>query len=46
MYINRLPYRFIDVHKFNKQVDVKANTFGSVMEDKSINKNLNKMNKK
>ena len=44
--INRLPYRFIDVHKFNKQVDVKANTFGSVMEDKSINKNLNKMNKK
>lgn len=40
--INRLPYRFIDVHKFNKQVDVKANTFGSVMEDKSINKNLNK----
>lgn len=27
--INRLPYRFIDVHKFNKQVDVKANTFGS-----------------
>lgn len=44
--INRLPYRFIDVHKFNKQVDVKANTFESVMEDKSINKNLNKMNKK
>lgn len=44
--INRLPYRFIDVHKFNKQVDVKVNTFGSVMEDKSINKNLNKMNKK
>lgn len=44
--INRLPYRFIDVHKFNKQVDVKANTFGSVMEDKSMNKNLNKMNKK
>ena len=44
--INRLPYRFIDVHKFNKQVDVKENTFGSVMEDKSINKNLNKMNKK
>ena len=44
--INRLPYRFIDVHKFNKQVDVKANTFGSVIEDKSINKNLNKMNKK
>lgn len=36
--INRLPYRFIDVHKFNKQVDVKANTFGSVMEDKSIKK--------
>lgn len=44
--INRLPYCFIDVHKFNKQVDVKANTFGSVMEDKGINKNLNKMNKK
>lgn len=34
--INRLPFRFIDVHKFNKQIDVKAHTFGSVIEDKNI----------
>ena len=40
--INRLPFRFIDAHKFNKQVDVKSNTFGSVMEDKNINDKLDK----
>lgn len=45
--IKRLPFRFVDVHKFNKQIDVKSNTFGSVMEDKNINDKLNKdrMNK-
>lgn len=31
--INRMPFRFVDVHKLNKQIDVKRNTFGSVMED-------------
>ena len=40
--INLLPFRFIDVHKFNKQVDVKANTFGSVIEDKNINNKFKK----
>lgn len=43
--INRLPFRFIDVHRLNKQVDVKENTFGSVMEDKNINENSHTMNK-
>lgn len=43
--INRLPFRFIDVHRLNKQVDVKKNTFGSVMEDKNINENLHTMSK-
>lgn len=28
----KLPYHFIDVHKFNKLVDVKSNTFGSKFE--------------
>lgn len=27
-----LPYKFIDVHKFDKQVDVKQNTYGSKFE--------------
>ena len=45
--IERLTFRFVDVHKFNKQIDLKLNTFGSVMEDKNINDKLNKdrMNK-
>lgn len=30
--INRLPYIFKDVHKLDKLVDVKANTYGSVIE--------------
>lgn len=41
--INRLPFRFVDVHKFDKQIDVKTHTFGSVMEDKNINNKLHKM---
>ena len=40
--IDRLPFRFVDMHKLNKQIDVKANTFGSVMEDKNINNKLKK----
>lgn len=28
----KLPYHFVDVHKFNKLVDVKNNTFGSKFE--------------
>ena len=28
----KLPYQFVDVHKFNKLVDVKNNTFGSKFE--------------
>lgn len=39
--IKRLPFRFVDVHKLNKQVDVKSNTFGSIMEDSKINNKLN-----
>lgn len=35
--ISRLPYRFVDVHKLDKQMDVKKETFGSVMEDKKVN---------
>lgn len=30
--IDKLPYRFVDVHKLNKQVDVKQNTYGSKFE--------------
>lgn len=37
--IKRLPFRFVDVHKFDKQVNIKENTFGSVMEDKNIKTN-------
>lgn len=37
--IKRLPFRFVDVHKFDKQVNIKENTFGSVMEDKKIKTN-------
>lgn len=33
--INRLPYRFIDVHKFNKQVDVKAIHLGRLWKIKA-----------
>lgn len=40
--IDQLPFRFVDMHKLNKQIDVKANTFGSVMEDKNI---INKLKK-
>ncbi|WP_455633970.1 DNA-methyltransferase [Parabacteroides sp.] len=29
---NALPYRFVDIHKLNKLVDVKQNTFGSKFE--------------
>ena len=36
--ISRLPYRFVDVHQLNKLVDVKLRTFGSVIEDKNLNK--------
>lgn len=32
MAIEKLPYRFIDVHKMDKQVDVKQNTYGSKFE--------------
>ena len=32
--VRELPYRFVDVHKLDKQVDVKHNTYGSVFEDK------------
>ena len=34
--ISRLPYTFVDVSKFDKQVDVKEKTYGSVFEDKNI----------
>lgn len=35
--INALPYRFVDVHKLDKKVDVKQNTYGSKFEtDKSV----------
>ena len=35
--IDTLPYRFIDIHKLDKQVDVKLNTYGSKFEtDKSV----------
>ena len=37
--INNLSFRFIDVHKFDKQVDIQINTFGSVIEDKKIKTN-------
>lgn len=30
--INSLPYRFVDVHKLDKLVDVKQNTYGSKFE--------------
>ena len=39
--ISRLPYRFVDAHKLNKQVDVKANTYGSVIEDKKLSGIIN-----
>lgn len=39
--IKRLPFRFVDVHKLNKQVDVKVNTFGTVMEDMKIYNKIN-----
>ncbi len=35
--IEKLPYKFVDVHKMNKQVDVKQNTYGSKFEtDKTL----------
>jgi site-specific DNA-methyltransferase (adenine-specific) len=38
--LETLPYRFVDVHKLNKQVDVKQNTYGSKFEtDKKVLKN-------
>lgn len=30
--LEKLPYKFVDVHKLNKQVDVKQNTYGSKFE--------------
>lgn len=33
--IKMLPYKFVDVHKLDKQVDVKQNTYGSIFEDKN-----------
>ena len=36
--MSRLPYRFIDVHKLERQVDFKENTYGSGMEDNNVNK--------
>ncbi len=36
-----LPYRFVDVHKLDKQVYVKAQTYGSVIEDKNQERNVN-----
>lgn len=30
--IDELPYRFVDAHKLNRQVDVKQNTYGSKFE--------------
>lgn len=35
--ISRLPYRFEDVHQPNKLIDVRANTYGSIIEDKKAN---------
>ena len=38
--LETLPYKFVDVHKLDKLVDVKKNTFGSKFEiDKSILEN-------
>lgn len=35
--IEKLPYKFVDVHKMDKQVDVKLNTYGSKFEtDKTL----------
>lgn len=35
--LETLPYRFVDVHKLDKQVDVKKNTYGSKFEtDKDV----------
>lgn len=40
--VDGLPYRFIDVHKINKQIDVKKQTYGSKFEiDASIKKEIN-----
>lgn len=33
--IEMLPYKFVDVHKLDKQVNVKEQTYGSVFEDKN-----------
>lgn len=33
--IRELPYRFVDIHKLDKQVDVKQHTYGSIFEDKN-----------
>ena len=33
--IASLPYRFCDVHKLDKLVDVKQNTYGSKFENES-----------
>ena len=30
--INELPYRFVDIHRMNRQVDVKVHTYGSKFE--------------
>jgi hypothetical protein len=44
--IEKLPYRFKDVHELNKMVDVKSNTYGSIIDDKNFTKNeLNDINK-
>ena len=34
--MSSLPYFFTDKHQLNKQVDIKANTYGSVVEDKKV----------
>ena len=44
--IEKLPYRFKDIHELNKKVDVKSNTYGSIIDDKNFTKNkLNDINK-
>lgn len=37
--ISALPYRFVDIHKIDKQIDVKSHTYGSKfeMDDKAKN---------
>lgn len=44
--IERLPYRFVDVHKLNKLVDVKADTYGSVIDDKKYQPKLQPIKEK